>query len=193
MEKIKNYFLIHKKNKSDINEHLDVLYEYSLKCEHITEMGIRWGSSTFAFLYSNPKKMIGYDVKKTHEIQEIIELCMEYKIDFRFIQEDVLNTSIEETDLLFIDTLHTYNQLSKELSLHSKKVKKYIIMHDTTCFGYVNEGVYEHASELIKNEKTTKEGLVIAIQDFLSIEDGLNWEIDKILENNNGLTILKRK
>lgn len=193
MKKVEEKFLLNKNTESDINEHLDVLYEYSLKCNHITEMGIRWGSSTWAFLMSNPKKIIGYDIVPTEEISEIINICSEYNINFIFLNEDVLKTTIEETDLLFIDTLHTYNQLISELTLHSSKVRKYIILHDTVSFGQNDELIYEHASNLIKTQEVNKQGLVPAIQEFLNSELGKSWGIEKEFENNNGLTILKRK
>jgi hypothetical protein len=192
MEKIEEKFLLNKNIVSDINEHLDVLHEYALKCDHITEMGIRWGSSTWAFLMSNPKKLIGYDITQTEEISEIINICSEYNMNFTFLKEDVLKITIDETDLLFIDTLHTYNQLINELNLHSSKVKNYIILHDTVSFGQHDEIIYEHASDLIKEQSVNKQGLVSAIQDFLNSESGKSWVIEKEFQNNNGLTILKK-
>ncbi len=95
--------------------------------------------------------------------------------------------------MLFIDTLHTYNQLIQELDLHSNKVLKYIILHDTLTFGRKDEDVYSHASDLIKNKLTEKMGLMTAIEDFLITTNGNNWEIHDHYDNNNGLTILKRK
>jgi hypothetical protein len=192
MEKIKIKFEEQIKNNSDINEHIATLYEYGKKVSHITEMGVRWVSSTWPLVYSGPKKMISYDIVKNENINQVINLTNEYGIDFQFIESDVLKIEIEPTELLFIDTLHTYNQLSKELSLHSEKVLKYIILHDTTTFGRKDENIYKHASELIKN-KTEKEGLMTAVEDFLITDDGEKWEISEIFENNNGLTILKRK
>jgi hypothetical protein len=103
---------------------------------------------------------------------------------------------IEDTELLFIDTLHTYQQLSSELKLHSEKVSKYIILHDTVYFGRVDEKIYSHASEIIKNDKdnkNNKSGLMTSVEDFLNSDYGFKWEIHKHYENNNGLTILKRK
>ena len=42
----------------------------------------------------------------------------------------------EKTDLLFIDTLHTYTQLTKELELHSKNVNKYMLLIRSILFNY---------------------------------------------------------
>lgn len=193
MEKIKLIYEKESETSSDINEHLPTLLKYANECDHITEMGVRWVSSTWPLLLSNPKKLISYDIKKDPKINEVINLSKEYKIDYIFVEEDVLNVEIENTDLLFIDTLHTYNQLLLELELHSDKVNKYIILHDTTTFEDVDEIIYNHASPLVKNEPKNKQGLWTAVLDFLDSNKGKVWELGERFTNNNGLTILKRK
>jgi hypothetical protein len=156
-------------------------------------MGVRWVSSTWALLLSKPKKMISYDINQHKNVNEVLELTNKNNINYSFIISDVLKIKIEETDLLFIDTLHTYNQLTKELQLHSEKASKYIILHDTTSFGTIDEKIYEHASSEIKNEKINKKGLWNAVLDFLETEKGKKWFVYEKYENNNGLTILKKK
>jgi hypothetical protein len=193
MEKINEIYQKNCNINSDINEHLPTLLKYANECDHITEMGVRWVSSTWPFLLSNPKKMISYDIVKNDAIHEVISLSKENNIDYEFIESDVLKIEIEPTELLFIDTLHTYNQLYNELLLHSEKVSKYIILHDTVSFGIKDESIYQHASDIVKNIKNDKEGLTSAIEDFLQHEKGKFWEIKEIFTNNNGLTILKRK
>lgn len=193
MKEIINKYEEHCNKASDINEHLPTLLKYSKECEHITEMGVRWVCSTWALLLSNAKKIISYDIAKHENIETVLKLVKKYNINYSFIISDVLNIEIEKTDLLFIDTLHTYNQLTKELELHSEKVSKYIILHDTTTFGYIDEDIYEHASINIKNQKIIKKGLWNAVLDFLNTDKGKNWTILEKYENNNGLTILKRQ
>ena len=53
-----------KNNATDINEHLETLYNYGIKCDHITEFGSRFGDSTVALIHSKPKAMISYDLFK---------------------------------------------------------------------------------------------------------------------------------
>jgi hypothetical protein len=118
MEKILEKYNEHKNTPSDINEHLETLYNLGKECSHITEMGVRWVSSTWPLVYSNPKKIISYDIITNPNIIEVINLCNEYSIDYSFQEKDVLQLEIELTELLFIDTLHTYNQLIKELEIH---------------------------------------------------------------------------
>lgn len=193
MEKILEKYNQHKSTYSDINEHLETLYNLGKECSHITEMGVRWVSSTWPLVYSNPKKMISYDILKNPNITEVINLCNEYSINYSFEEKDVLQLEIEPTELLFIDTLHTYNQLIKELEIHSNKVSKYIVLHDTEHFGRTDEDVYQHASNVIKETQSTKAGLMTAVEDFLLTELGQSWELFRVYKNNNGLTVLKNK
>ena len=194
MEKIQQIYNRYKNTPSDINEHLETIFSISQECAHITEMGVRGAVSTYAMLLANPKKMISYDISyNNYEVDRVIQLSNEYDINYKFILADVLKTKIEQTDLLFIDTLHTYNQLFTELNLHAQKVSKYIILHDTESFGQKDEEIYEHASDNIKKLQVSKQGLVPAVTDFLSSERGQSWKIFKTYKNNNGLTILSRK
>ena len=166
---------------SDINEHLPTLKKYAEECEHITEMGVRHIVSTFALLMGKPKRMISYDINGSDGIEAVIYWANNDGIDFDFRIADTTNLTIAETDLLFIDTLHNYRQLKRELELHGNKSRKYLIFHDTTSFEYIGEsynGEYE-------------EGIWKAIEEFLT--DNPHWEIKERYTNNNGLTILSRK
>ena len=165
---------------SDINEHLPTLKKYADECEHITEMGVRWIVSTYALLMEKPKKLISYDINPINS--EVIQQMVKDTTDFEFRVGDTTRIEIEETDLLFIDTLHNYNQLKLELHLHSNKARKYIIFHDTTAFEWIGES-YEG--------KVDEKGLWPAIEEFL--ENNTNWVLHERFTNNNGLTILKRK
>lgn len=173
----------------DIYEHLPVLKQYGEDCKHITEMGVRWGASTLGFIMAKPERLISYDIQSTPEIEKIMTESVKL-INHTFQLGDTLQIEIEPTELLFIDTLHTYNQLIAELKRHESKVSKYIILHDTTTFGRIDENMYQHASELVKGQTTTKTGLRTAMEDFLS--ENTNWSILEDKTNNNGLTILKR-
>jgi hypothetical protein len=172
---------------SDINEHLPILKRYAEECEHITEMGVRYVVSTWAFLAAKPKTLVCYDILTgldinifNKNITEISEKAKEIGVNFSFTQADVLNIEINETDLLMIDTYHEYNQIKHELKLHGNKAKKYLIFHDTTTFG--------EFGETFKTPNTI--GIWPAIEEF--IQENKHWEIKEKLTNNNGLTILKR-
>lgn len=176
---------------SDINEHINTLIEYAKKCETVTEMGVRWGTSTWAFIYAAPKKLTSYDVQKPEtwnaSLEDFYQAAKLQNTEYEFILEDVLNVEIEETDLLFIDTWHAYKQLKAELALHANKVKKYIVLHDTTSYGDVDETSYEGWGERWKGEGV---GIWKAVEEFL--EANTEWKLKHRFTNNNGLTILEK-
>jgi hypothetical protein len=192
IDSIEEKYNAQRTTKSDINEHIETLYNLSKECSHITELGVRGASSTWAFLHARPEKLVSYDIVRSGAINNVEKLAKENNINFEFITSDVLKVDIEPTELLFIDTLHTYNQLLSELSRHAKNSSKYIVLHDTTTYGLRDEGIYDHASDLIKDQKKTKQGLMTAIIDFLSTNEGSNWKIKIQYTNNNGLLILQK-
>lgn len=152
---------------SDINEHLPTLREYADKCEHVTEFGVRGCISLHAFLASNAKQVTAYDIANV-AVPDCDKLT--------FINADVLSVEIDPTDLLFVDTKHTASQLRDELALHSEKVQKYLIFHDTAIYGAFGED--------------GGPGLDAAILKFLT--DAPWWRECYRSEANNGLTILER-
>lgn len=177
---------------SDINEHIPTLVEYASECEHITEMGVRAITSTWAFLGAAPKKLISYDIENPAkwgaDIQYVYNVAEHYGLNYEFRKENVLKIDIEETDLLFLDTWHAYNQLKAELEKHSPKARKYIIMHDTTSYEFRDEPLTsENAWE---GDLDFGRGLWAAVTEFLDSTD--KWVLHKRYTNNNGLTILKR-
>lgn len=173
---------------SDINEHLPVLREYASKCDHITEMGVRGVTSTWAFLDAKPKKLVSYDIGKHPNVDEALVIAKEAGLNFEFYEKDVLKVDIEETDFLFIDTFHTAAQLERELELHSGKAKKYIGFHDTHTF-WENGELPE--SDLIASNKTNcGRGLRYALEPFLVSHP--EWKIEYKTDKNNGLTIISR-
>ncbi len=168
-----------KNTKSDINEHLEVLYALGSECDSITEVGVRTGNSTRAFLKTR-KKLTCYDIASNEEIFSLIEKAKSIGIDVNFIEANILSVDIKETDLLFIDSLHTYKQLKQELKLHGNKAKKYIVFHDTITYGLKNE----------INDGSEKNGLIPALMEFLS--ENQYWRIKNFYANNNGLTVIER-
>jgi hypothetical protein len=168
------YFNERKISGVDIKEHLDTLFEYAKQSDSIVELGVRYAVSTWAFILGEPKKLTCVDIVPISHysgndniLNHVENACKDLNIDFEFIVADDLEIELEPCDLLFIDTLHTYNQLTKELNLHGDKAKKWIIMHDTNM-----------------------EELKFSIDGFLSRNEC--WEVERVYTNNNGLTILRR-
>lgn len=167
---------------SDINELLPILRNYAERCEHITEMGVRYVVSTYALMMGMPKKLISYDIISIEEfgvsIDYLKKLAKDNNVDYEFILGDTTNLEIDETDFLFIDTWHVYPQLKKELDLHAKRVRKYIAFHDTETFEY-------------KGEDEGYVGLWPAIEEFLN--ENKDWVICERFAHCNGLTVLKKR
>lgn len=175
--------------RSDINEHLPILREYARRCCHVTEFGVRSIVSTWGLLAGvadlvrakNVRgEMFSYDLSHPgHEgIIQVNTLAAENRVAFMFLQGDTRQIIINATELLFIDTFHTYSQLKAELHIHAAKVSKYLVMHDTQTFG-------------VKGEAGDEAGLLPAIDWFLHRSP--DWKIHAQFYNNNGLTILERK
>ncbi|QKJ29286.1 hypothetical protein HQ865_05790 [Mucilaginibacter mali] len=168
---------------SDINELLPHLRRYAEKCSHITEMGVREPTSTYAFLAGKPVTLISYDIKRLPGIATVENLAPG---TFKFILKDVLKADIEETDFLFIDTFHTATQLERELARHADKAKRYIGFHDTAYFWNFGEAPYPGMT----GDICCGRGLKYAIMPFLA-KGG--WKISFMTDDNNGLLIIERK
>jgi len=85
------------------------------------------------------KPVVSVDIDYNDKVKELEEFCKINNIDWKFIQGDTRDIDIEETDLLFIDTLHNASMIKAELDRHHMKVKKYIAFHDVITFGEVGE------------------------------------------------------
>lgn len=181
---VKNYKLLCKA-PSDINQHMPLLKEIAMQCEHITEFGVRNVVSTYAFLEGTPKTLVCYDIKASPQITPALKLAEQMGVKLHYKVIDVLKADIAETDFLFEDTLHTYEQVKKVLELHAAKVRKFIGFHDVTIFGLKDETGGEH----------TKQGILPAIFEFL--QDHPEWSIYRYMwggdpKFNNGILILKK-
>jgi hypothetical protein len=188
--------------ESDIYKHLPVLKEYASRCNHVTEMGARTGNSTLAFLLSGADKFVSYDYQYENPEPHLVEGVEKLKtlitgakdnlgIDATYIGADVLEVEIEQTDLLFIDTWHVYEQLREELRLHASKVNKYIAFHDIETFGIVGEGYPEmDPNHPTRDKLSSQGGIRLAIDEFL--ENNSDWKIVYETKENNGLMILEK-
>ena len=154
---------------------------YKRQVEHVTEMGTRTGVSTRAFLAADVT-LRAYDLFLDDYVSQLFELAQKEGKDAKYIGANVLETEIDETDLLFIDTWHCYDQLFAELTKHAPKVKKYIAFHDTQTYGTRSE---EFMGRVGSN------GLLPAIIHYL-IENPNTWQFKIHRTNNNGLTVIER-
>jgi hypothetical protein len=162
-------------NDSDIRDHCPTLALLASSCDHVTELGSRTGVSTTALLYAQPRDLVCYDLEPRPEFDNLYRFTGRTRLALN--TADSREVTIAETDLLFIDTCHVYEQTACELSRHAAKVRKYIALHDTTTFG-------EHG------ELPGSRGIWPAIAEFLARRP--EWELLARFHNNNGLTVLVR-
>ncbi|HLX61009.1 MAG TPA: class I SAM-dependent methyltransferase [Planctomycetota bacterium] len=176
-----------KSTPGDINEHLDTLRRISSQCKHVTEFGTRMGVSTWALLAGRPGRLISIDIRSC-PVEEIAGVAKGVDTSFEFIIADTASETLqtEETDFLFIDTMHTYRQLSAELRLHGHKVRHFLAFHGTVTFG--------KKGEMTKDEP----GLIPAIP--ISAAVWRAWESSTWLKSavafmagQNGLILKSRK
>jgi hypothetical protein len=189
MESIEDFFEYHKRAPSDINEHLDTLVRYAQGCGHVTEMGVRTVVSTWAFLMARPRKLVCIDINPPPiEYAQRVAAAAGTELEFRLADTGDESFEIEETDLLFIDTWHVYEQLKRELDLHAERARRWIILHDTTTYGDQGEGfTYPCATRPARRRK----GLWPAIEEFLL--QNRHWQLWEKYAHNNGLTVLARR
>lgn len=163
-------------NKStDINEHLPVLSQLTSECTHVTELGVGWAQSTRAFLRHNVE-LHSYEFTPQPGIVDFFVQARTAGRNVKLHIADTRTVTIEETDFLFVDSLHVYEQVQTELKLHADKARKYIGFHDTTSYEV--------------NGEFGGKGIWPAIQEFMDTHP--EWQLLERRTNNNGLTVLKR-
>ena len=90
--------------------------------------------------------------------------------------EDTRTSTIAPTDIMLVDSYHSYEQVKIELDRHASSVSKYILFHDTTLFGDTGQG--------------GEAGVWPAVQEFLDVHS--EWQLVERRTNNNGMTLIKR-
>lgn len=175
---------------SDIYEHLPTLKLLSMQCSTVVECGVREVVSSYAFATGLPAhgKLIMIDPYRSKSVDDF--LSKEPRASF--VHASDLACPRVETDMLFIDTWHTYAQLKRELAYWHRHARKYIVMHDTTAFANHGES-YDIPKEVRESgfpADEIKRGLWPAVEEFLAQHP--EWTIAARYYNNHGLTVLSR-
>ncbi len=160
---------------SDINYHLPVLKSFADQCNSVIEFGVKSGMSSRAFLASAAQTIKMYDLAIDYNVEQLVEFCAARGRNVSYKAANTLELEPQQTDLLFVDTLHTYHQLQAELARHGGRVNKFIAFHDTQTFGTVDE-------------TQNGPGLVPAMLEWLAINP--SWRVVYHTPLNNGLTVL---
>lgn len=187
---------------SDMYEHVPTLRLLAKECSSVVECGLNAMNSSWGLLAGLNESQginisyLGIDISVPP--QRTLNLAKQVSnslgIQFRFLQANDLDVEIEPVDLLFIDTWHTYRQLTCELEKFAPFINKYIAMHDTSDpYGSQDES-NPNSRELPQCSTVSidpsKHGLWPAVVDFL--ERHPEWSLKRRYLNCHGLTILQR-
>jgi len=132
------------------------------------ELGSMQGVSAAAAILGNPNltfiEMIDITFKYLNPHRKLFS---EFNGKLKFSECDSTKCKINEVDMTFIDSLHKYNHLKKEISLHAPKTKKFLMFHDTNL-----------------------KGIKKAIKETVNTTD---WKYKIVNEQGCGFTVLERK
>jgi len=139
-------------------------------CDSYTELGVNQGATLAIAILENIKTIRAYDIRLMpyNKAKHLFEAhTANNSINYNVTETDTLQCILDPVDVLYIDTLHHYDHLIKELVLHGSKVKKYIIFHDT----YAQPGLKKAVKEYVT---TNKEWTIVTECDinvgFMTIE-----------------------
>jgi hypothetical protein len=156
----------------DLNEHVRKLYELSSQCSHATEITHR-RESTVGLL--GAKKIVSYNAESDALLPR---LAMKFPLILTPYSLNSPLPPIEETDMLFLDTIHTAMRLYAELTTYHTKVRRWIVMHDTQ--------LYRETGEPIDGKETP--GLLVALRRFM--KEFPQWSVLYHTDKQYGLTVI---
>ncbi len=168
---------------SDIAAHLPLLKFLASQCDTACEFGVRFCASTSALISGARRKVVGYDLHSNGDIVYLQSLGARNLLPccFEFHQGNTLTAPpIEQTDLLLIDSLHTFDQVDGELTRHAHQVSRFLCFHDTSPFSQGNVSV-DRPDEL---------GIIPAIDKFLA--ENPQWKKVYEVDYCHGLTVLEK-
>lgn len=132
MTAIEQLYQVRCNTPHNIDQHLPTIRRYAALCDHVTEFGVERGWSTSALLASGAAHVRSYDIVRHPDLEDVEKAVNDTPgTDWRFILGDTRQVRIEPTDLLFVDTDHTYDQVYRELELNVGRVKRFLLFHDT--------------------------------------------------------------
>ena len=176
---------------SAIAPHLPRLRALAEGCRLAVEFGVKQGASSSALLLG-AQRVISYDLVETPAARRLAAIAGT-RWDYR-LEDSRTATIPPDTDLLFLDSLHSYAQVSVELTRHAPQVRTYLVFHDTVTFGSIaaDGETGKHAWTYVPGSSVPREHLGIrpAIDDLL-VSDR-QWRIAAHSPDSHGLLVLER-
>jgi hypothetical protein len=171
---------------SDIVAHLPVLEWFASKCNTVCEFGTRDAHSTIALLAGcgkrGPKSLVkSYDIEKSSTVNVLQNMTLPCLWEFEIADTGKEIESFKQCDLLFVDTLHIYDHVTKELAVHGRKATKYLAFHD----------VFTCGERDISGPNPMARGIMPAITEFMA-KYPTEYRVAYHTNRNNGLLVLER-
>jgi hypothetical protein len=160
--------------KRDLDEHLEFLRDLASDCKHITEISKR-KESFVAFAAAKPKTLVSHNIEP-HSLMDYMEAILPGTKIQRTTLTTELVEPIEKTDLLFIDTRHTFGVMTNELKKHASSVRRYIVARGTGSNGERGED--------------GGPGILFALREFM--KENPEWSVITHRTNQYGMTVLGR-
>lgn len=181
-------------------EHVCVIASVASKCSTAVEFGVRRGVSSVSLAYglssskSKHRKLTSYDIQEpSFKWSQFENYCKDAKVEIEFHIENSRKIAIPRTDILFIDSFHSYSHFMEEIRIHESKASKFIIMHDSSKTG--TYGLKDQDSGYDQDHdyhKYDKQGMYNAAIDF-ERKYGHRWEVFYHSNVGEGLTVFITK
>ncbi len=113
----------------DLDQHLETLAALAAQCAHVTEFSAR-RESTVGLLAAG--RLVSYQTEADALLFDLRQRFAKLRLH-NLDSPDV--SSIEPTDLLFLDTRHNAARVSEELSKFAPAVRRFLVFHDSQIFG----------------------------------------------------------
>lgn len=157
----------------DFDQHMPKLRELADQCEHVTEFSIR-RESCIALCASKAKTIISRNSEQTDPLMMQIQQALGVRL--QHFDRNVTPPDIFETDLLFLNTVHTGERVMQQLQSYAKFVKRYIVLHNTQIYGERGED--------------GQIGIMVAARGFM--RSNPEWSVVYHTIDQYGLTVLSR-
>jgi hypothetical protein len=182
----------HCAGKTAIAAHLPRLRALADGLELAVEFGVKRGASSSALLLG-AARVVSFDITPTPEAREL-EAIAGGRWDYRI--EDSRHADVADMDLLFVDSLHDYEQCRAELFTHGNKAKRFIACHDTQTFWEVgaNGETGRKKWDYVPGRGSVPLdclGVGQAILEFMAANH--DWRVHASYPDSHGLLVLERQ
>lgn len=170
-ESLEAYYFQQHNTKGDLNEHMPKLRALAEQVDRVVEFSHR-KDSFLAFASGARVSFTSYN----SQVDELLsKVNQPNPINIAHSPKSDLGPP-QETDLLFLDTTHTFDFVHTAMTKWAAHVSRYIVLHDTVSYGERGEDA--------------KDGLRYAVKQF--IEDKPEWCIAFHTDKQHGLTVLSK-